>query len=46
MKKQSNYRLTLIARKLLAKIAKSMGVSTAAALEVLIREAAKRQGVK
>ena len=46
MKEQANFRLTLIARTLLAKIAKQLGVSATAALEVIIREAAKLRGIK
>lgn len=46
MKTQSNYRLTDAAKKLLAKLAKALGLSPAGALEVLIREAAERKGIK
>jgi hypothetical protein len=46
MRSQANFRLTDIAKRLLAKIARSMGITSTAALEVIIREAAKRRSIK
>jgi antitoxin component of RelBE/YafQ-DinJ toxin-antitoxin module len=45
-KTQSNFRLTDIARALLEKIARSLGLTPSGTLEVLIREAAKTKGIK
>lgn len=44
-KSQSAFRLTDTGRELLENIAEEMGVSLTAALEVIIREAAKRRGI-
>jgi hypothetical protein len=46
MKTQSNFRLTDVARTLLEKIARSLGLTSSAALEVIIREAAKKREIK
>lgn len=42
MRRQSNFRLSLVGKALLAAIAKSLGLTSSAALEVIIREAAKK----
>jgi antitoxin component of RelBE/YafQ-DinJ toxin-antitoxin module len=46
MKEQSNFRLTDDAKSLLKKIARSLGLTSTAALEVIIREAAKKREIK
>lgn len=40
------FRLSPVARKLLVKLAKASGISMTAALEIAIREAAKKRGVE
>ncbi len=45
MTDSTSFRLSEIARKLLAKIAKESGISLTAALEIAIREAAKKRGI-
>lgn len=42
----TSFRLSALARKLLGKIAKESGISLTAALEIAIREAAKRRGLR
>jgi hypothetical protein len=45
-KQPTSFRLTDTARALLQSIAEESGVSVTAALEMLIRDAAKRKGIK
>jgi hypothetical protein len=42
----TSFRLSKVARQLLAKIAKASGISLTAALEIILREAAKKRGLK
>lgn len=45
-KKATSYRLSDEARRLLAALAASLGVTQTAALELAVRQLAKREGVK
>lgn len=46
MRIPTTFRMTDVAKSLLAKIARSLGLTSSAALEVIIREAAKTRGIK
>jgi hypothetical protein len=46
MKTPTTFRLTDVAKTLLEKIARSLGLTSTAALEMIIREAAKKREIK